>query len=91
MYNHWSRQPLREVDKPMWYTLEKHKPRAHEHIVFGRQSYIFGKARPAAIASRPFTPLRIRGFCRRHRPKPGPRGGSGGCSSRSGTTRLRRR
>ena len=29
-YNHWSREPLREVDKPMWYTMEKHKPPGHE-------------------------------------------------------------
>ena len=44
-FNHWSRQPVREQDKEMWYTMEKTKPIGHELIVFGRSSYIFGKYR----------------------------------------------
>ena len=44
-FNHWSRQPLREEDKAMWYAMEKGKPANHETLVFGRQAYIFGKWR----------------------------------------------
>ena len=44
-FNHWSRQPLREQDKAMWYTMERTKPVGHQLIVFGRSSYIFGKYR----------------------------------------------
>jgi hypothetical protein len=44
-FNHWSRQPLREQDKQMWYTMERTKPAGHDTTVFGRSAYIFGKWR----------------------------------------------
>ncbi len=48
-FSHWSRQPLREEDKRMFYCLERtdFTAKGHENITFSsRMSYVFGKVRP---------------------------------------------
>jgi hypothetical protein len=52
-FSHWSRQPLREEDKHMWFCLERTDfvAKDHHNITFdGRMSYVFGKVRHTTAA-----------------------------------------
>jgi hypothetical protein len=55
-FSHWSRQPLREEDKRMFYCLERtdFTAKGHENITFSsRMSYVFGKVRLLAATAGP--------------------------------------